>query len=218
MSKNQTLSQNFTRDANHHEFTVDQNSIIVANTQPYGAVAIEQVAKGVNYPNVQSAIDDMAALFILPVNTILTTSDGISPAGVSQIDQFKFTGTVRADGKTTGQKTIINFYGFYTEVTIGDTAEEAASKIKFTLEQAAQKGIAIAEVTTGVTLNILQLRYSDFKTHNLKPYSDQGITITPTTVTPAKAGYGMWTKIGTETRTLDAATGPVTFYYFRRDN
>ena len=218
MSKNILLSQNYSRDASHHEFDVKAGSIIVGNTQPYGSPTIDQVNKGVLYPNVQSAIDDMAALFVMPINSIVINSDGISPAGVAQVDRFKLTGVVASEGKVAGQKTIINVFGFYTEVTVGDTAEEAASKIKFTMELASQKGLALNEVTTGTTLDIIQVRYNDFQQHNLKAFTDQGITVTPTTVTPPKAGYGMWTKIGTETKNLDASQGPITFYYFRRDN
>ena len=63
MSKNINSASNWSRDAGHHVFKTG-NDILVANTNPIGSVSIEQVADNVSFPNVQSAIDDLAALSI----------------------------------------------------------------------------------------------------------------------------------------------------------
>lgn len=218
MSKNTTLSQNTSRNSNFHEFDLKEGNILIANNQPYGSPTIDEAQHGVKYPNVNAAINDMPALFTMGVNTVVINTDGISPAGNSQVDEYKFTGVVKAEGKKPGEKTIINCFGFHTEVTVGATAEEATTSIKATLELAKSDGIVFNDVITGATLDIIQVRYNDFQEHYLKPYTDQGVTITPTTVSPAKPGYGIWTRIGTETRTLDGATGSILLHYFKRES
>lgn len=218
MSKNTLLSQNYSRSASNHEFDVKTGSIIVANNRPYGAVSIEQVEKGITYPNVQSAIDDLASLFVMPINSVITNTDGISPSGVSQVDYYTLTGVVSAEGKVAGETTLINVFGFFAEVIVGQTAEEASASIRASMESAAFDGIAIDSVTIGPTLDIIQVKYNDYQEHTLNAYTDQGVTITPTIITPAKGGYGTWSLIGTEVKSTDPVEGPLSFYYFRRDN
>ena len=218
MSKNIHHAQNWSRNATNLEFNARQGNILVANTQPYGSATIDQVKNGVQYPNVQSALDDMPALFTLPINSIAINTDGISPAGVAQADTWTFSGIAASEGKAPGADMVVNTFGFSTIVKGGGTGDEVATKVKLTLDLAAQKGLAISQVTVGTSLDILQVRYSDYQDHKLVAMTSNGITITPATVTPAKPGYGVWTKIGTEQKTMDASVGVVTFYYFRRDN
>lgn len=218
MSKTTTLSQNTSKNSIFHEFDVKEGNILIANNQPYGSVTIDEAQHGVKYSNVYAAINDMPALFTLGVNSVVVNTDGISPAGNSQVDEYKFTGVVKAEGKKHGDKVILNCFGFHTVVTVGATAEEATASIKATLELAKHDGIVFNDVITGATLDIIQVRYNDFQDHYLKPYTDQGITITPTTVSPAKPGYGIWTRIGTETKALDGSTGNVLLHYFKRES
>lgn len=218
MSKNLLLSKNFSRDASFHKLDTKLNNIIVGNNQPYGSTTIEQVNAGVLYANVQSAIDDLYVFSVLPVNSIIINNDGINPGGAPQVDQYKFEGEVSSEGKETGDAVIINTFGFYTEVLVGDTSEEVVTKVKATLQKAVIDGIAINEVNDGPTDDIIQVSYIDYQQHNLKSFTDKGITVTPTIMTPPRNGYGTWNRIGTESKTLDGALEPVTLYYFRRDN
>ncbi len=217
MSKNLTLSQNYSRDASHHEFALKPGSILVGNNQPYGSLTINQTAVGVNYPNVQAAIDDMPALYTLPLNTIISNVDGISPAGTSQIDEFKFTGQIKDPSKLTGDPIQFNFYGFPTTVLVGDTGEEVAGKVKLQLELAKSAGKVINNVIFGATLDILQIKYNDFQTHVLDQTVQYSVKVVQTTISPAKSGYGVWSRVGTQTITLDGASAPTLFYYFKRE-
>ena len=98
MSKTQSLSQNFSRWANFLKFATTKDNIISGNTQPYGSPTIKQTQDGIFYPNVQSAIDDVASLYTLPINSVVINTDGISPAGKQQIDRYTFTGVVAVNG------------------------------------------------------------------------------------------------------------------------
>lgn len=218
MSKNLTLSENYSKNAFTHQFTTLPGSILVGNNQPVGSPTIDQTRKGVHYPNVQAAIDDMPALFTLGINSVIINTDGINPAGNSQVNDFKFSGTIQYPGKIVGDDVIFDFYGFRATVKVGDTGEEVAAKIKPILEIAVADNHVIDKVNFGATLDILQLRYNDFQTHILPQYTLYGVKVSPTISSPAKPGYGIWSRIGTTTVKLDGATENTTFYYFRRDN
>lgn len=217
MSKNITLAENFSRDAVHHAFAPKTNDILVGNTQPYGSPTITTLAKGVQYSNVQDAIDDVVALYTASIGAVHISEDGSNPAGSAQVDEFKFIGRVVDATKNTGDPLNFSFYGFKVSVLVGDTGEEVAAKVKLVLEEAAARNFVINNVGFGATLDILQIKYNDNQQHILPKVSKDGISITQTTISPAKAGYGVWTRIGTQTLTLDGATAPVTLYYFKRE-
>lgn len=217
MSKNISLATNYSRDSAFHEFALKAGSIDVGNTQPYGSPTISETAKGVQYPNVQAAIDDLAAMFTVAPGGVHISEDGINPAGSSQVDDFKFVGQIQEAGKLAGDPINFDFYGFPTVVAVGDTGEEVAAKVKLQLELAASNNHVINSVSFGATLDILQIKYNDYQTHVLPKRSYKNVTITQTTVSPAKPGYGVWTRIGTQTLTLDGATAPTTLYYFKRE-
>lgn len=217
MSKNISLASNYSREASYHEFAVKTGSLDVGNTQPYGSPTISETSKGILYPNTQSAIDDLAAMFTTGIGGVHISEDGINPAGSSQVDEFKFTGIVQDADKLAGDDINFDFYGFPTVVKVGDTGEEVAAKVKLKLEEAASANYVINTVGFGATLDILQIKYNDYQTHVLPKRSYKNITTEQTTVSPAKSGYGVWTRIGTQTLTLDGATSPVTLYYFKRE-
>ncbi|ADG60068.1 baseplate wedge subunit [Acinetobacter phage Acj9] len=217
MSNNLTLSRNISRDASFHKFATKHESIIIGNNQPYGSPTINQTLQGIHYANTQSAIDDCVAMFEMPKGACIINTTGVSPAAISQVDDFTFVGNVSIPGATVGSTAIIDFYGFPVTVTQGDTGEEVASKVKIALETAASQNHVFSSVGFGSTLDILQIRYIDGQTHILPQTSTFGVKVTQTIASPAKPGYGVWRRIGTETKTLDGAATPITLYYFERE-
>lgn len=217
MSKNITLAENFSRDAVHHAFAPKVGDITVGNTQPYGSATISSLALGVKYPNVQSAVDDLAALYTASIGAVHISEDGSNPAGSSQVDEFKFTGRIVDPTKLAGAPLNFSFYGFNVVVAVGDTGEEVAAKVKLILDQATTSNFIINNVNFGGTLDTLQIKYNDNQQHVLPQLLQLGVGIKQTTISPAKFGYGVWTRIGTQTLTLDGATAPVTLYYFKRE-
>lgn len=217
MSKNINLANNWSKKTVRSEFITKPGNIIVGNNQPYGSPNIESVQNGVDYPNAQAAIDDMAALFILPVNTVIITNDGISPGGASQQDEFKFVGNVTDSALDPGTDVVFNFLGFDVIVKVGDSPEEVAAKVKLVLDVAVSDRFVINRVNAGATLDILQITYNDYQRHVIKPYISQGVSVTQSILSPARSGYGIWSRLGTQTITLDGAVGSTVLTYFKRD-
>lgn len=205
------------RLADFLEFTVDTGNYDVMNKQPYGSVTITQLAKGVDYANVQSAIEDIRGFSIHPINTVIINTDGVSPDGVSQSDQWEFSGLVEDDNLAAGADVIILVYGFPVTVKVGNTAEEVANKVRLVLEDAVTADFVISKANVSATAgNILDVTYIDSQQHNLKPFITKGITVTPSLISPNKTGYGSWTRIGTKTETLDGMAQPLLLHYFKR--
>lgn len=205
------------RLASFTEFSTEAGSSDVMSRQPYGSVTISQLVKGVEYPNAQSAIDDIRGFAVRAINTIEINDDGISPEGISQIDQWAFDGAVEDDTLTAGDEVVISVFGFSVKALVGDTGEEFAAKVKLVLEDAITASYVISAVEVSSSAgNILNVTYADNQQHNLVGSSFKGITITPTILSPAKAGYGAWVRIGTKTETLDGSATPVILHYFKR--
>lgn len=218
MSKTTTLSQNVSRDSSYHAFTQELDSIIVGNSQPVGSVSIEQISKGVMYPNVQDAIGDAANIGILPLNSIVIMKDGVSPAGIHQVDNYIFSGKVNDPNKGLQEEMQIVLYGIPVKVKNGDTAEQVALKAKLEFDVLVAKGIAFNFVNMGATNNILEVGYLDFKKHTLPTYSVNGLSVAQTIVSPNKPGYGLWQRLGSVDVTFTGETNPTTLTYFQRYN
>ncbi|ANA49498.1 baseplate wedge subunit [Salmonella phage vB_SnwM_CGG4-1] len=187
----------------------------VMSKQPYGSLTISEYSKGIEFPNVQSAINDVRNFTIRPINSIEINTDGVSPEGVSQTDTWTFTGTVVKPDGGTGDA-IISVFGFPVTATVGDTAEEFTAKAKLVLEDAVLKNFIINTVSQGSTGAELTVSYIDNQTHVLQPETHFGITVSSTIISPAKPGYGAWTRIGTKTETLEGSATPVLLHYFKR--
>lgn len=218
MSKTVTLSQNVSKDSSFHEYTIEEGSIIVGNNQPVGSVSIEQIAKGVEYPNVQDAIGDAATLGMLPINAVVTVADGISPAGIHQVDNIVFSGTVNDPNKGLQEQMQIVIFGIPVTIKNGDTAEQVAMAAKIQFEMYMSRGLAFDFVNMGATNNILEIGYLDFKKHVLTPYVVNGLSITQNIINPNKFGYGLWQRLGSQNITFEGTTDPVTLTYFQRYN
>lgn len=214
---NGTLSHNTSKAAVTHSFEVQPNSIIIANARPIGGVTINSSAKGVNYPNTQSAIDDISSMVEQAIGSVSINTTGVSPQGSSQVDDFVFTGTVKHPTKVNGDPVDFDFYGIPVVVNVGDTGEEVAAKIKLRLDAIAGEGRIFNSVSHGATLDIIQVTYTDHQPHILPVLSQYTLKVTQTQTSPSKPGYGSWVRIGTQTLTLDGSTAPVTLFYFKRE-
>lgn len=202
------------RQADYLQFNTTTNNDVMGK-QPYGSLTITQLVNGIEYPNVQSAINDVRNFSIRPVNAIEINTDGISPEGISQTDMWSLSGTVtRADGLT--DDCIISLFGFDVGVSVGDTAEEVTAKAKLVLQNAVTNNFVLNVVNDGPSGHELEVTYIDNQQHSLKSKTQFGITMTSTNLTPGKEGYGAWTRIGTKSETLDGSASPVLLHFFKR--
>lgn len=205
------------RNADFLGYSPTLGDIDVMNRQAVGSVTISQTSKGFYEPNVQSAINDVHSLSILPINSIVINSDGISPEGQSQVDDWIFTGTVSNESDPVGTEVIIPVFGFPVKALVGDNAEEFATKVKTSLAEAVTNRMAINSYTDHPTDgNTIQVTYIDNQAHNLESYYSYGITISASSVSPSKPGYGDWSRIGAQTITFDGSSDQTILYYFKR--
>lgn len=203
------------RNANYLEFNTG-NDIDVMSSQPVGSVTISQLSEGVEYSNVQAAINDVHAFSILAVNSIVVNTDGVSPEGQSQIDNWIFEGTV-TNNDGTSEDCVVNVYGLHVKAKVGDNAEEFTAKVKLSIADVVSKRMAIKEYTDHSTDgNKIQVTYIDNQPHTLKSYSSNGIKIRSELVSPSKPGYGNWMRIGSQTIKFDGKDEPTILYYFKR--
>lgn len=213
ISKTASLAHNFSRNGGFHEFDIGKD-IMIGNNLPIGSPSIDQTIKGVTYPNVQDAIKDLQSLYELPINSVVTNTDGIEPGSVSQVDVYKFSGAVSAEGLSVGDPVILNVFGFPVPVLVGDTSDEVSTKAKVVLDEAAFKNNVFRTIAAPVTSE-LQVTYIDQKPHVLPSYTTSGIRIEQVINSPSRPGYGSWTKIGTADVTLSGQPN-TTIFYFKR--
>ncbi|UKH49564.1 baseplate wedge subunit and tail pin [Enterobacter phage vB-EclM_KMB17] len=205
------------RSAAFLQYEQATGSIDVMNTQPVGSNTISQKYQGVEFPNVQSAIEDIRGFAILPIGSIVINDTGVSPEGIQQIDAWTFTGTVSVDGKNTGDSVLVDVYGFMVPATVGDTDTEFTAKAKTVLENAITAGEIISTVEVSSSAgNILNVKYIDNQQHVLPSYSSCGISVSASIQSPSKVGYGTWDLIGRQSLTFDGATSPTVLQYFKR--
>lgn len=188
----------------------------VSGNRPIGGVSATQTNKGVFFPTVQSAIDDLANRCDLPVNTVVQNTDGVVPGFTNQSDQLKFSGVTTGPA---GTPHMIYVLGFPVLVNPTDTAILVASKAYSVLLDATVEGTAIQSVSIDTAdLTVLNITYNDYQSHIFPDVTQHGITISQTTVVQPRAGYGNWEQMGTQDVTLagGSVNGTITLYYFKR--
>ena len=223
MSKALGISNNISNTADAIIYTVDTSVPVIANKNPIGAVSIDQIAKGFSNPSVQSAIEDIAAVSIQDIGTIVTNVTGTSPAGLQQTTRATFSGVVviadplSSDPITSTSSRIVEFLGIPITLIQGEDSDAIATKFSTALQVYATNSIGVDSVEQNQTTpSIIDFEHSDYNNHNYATEYNNGITVTYTVLSPAKYGYGNWLQIGQEDKTLGSST--VTFHYFQRES
>lgn len=207
------------RLADYLQFRVNKSKpTFVANQRPLGGVSASQTMKGIFYPTIQGAIDDLAGRNDLPVNSVVINTDGLPPGFNNQSDQLKFTGQVIGNP---GESKMIYVLGFPVTVEVGDTDIAVASKAYAVLADALVNTIAISSVEIdSADATVLNITYNDYQNHIYTPEPQYGISITQTIVVEGKSGYGNWARMGIVDQPLvgGEVDGSITLYYFRRES
>lgn len=210
ISKTREGAKVFSRQSGTHE--LDQTNLpgaMLSSTSKMGTASVDQLQLGVDYPNTQSAIDDLVNAYQVPINCVVTFADSLTtPGGDSMEEELVFT------GEATG--TLIHVYGVPVQVDIGDNAVAVSTKALAVLNKYKDAKIAIKTAVAVPGFNDkLKVSFLDTNPHANYNYSSAGITIAGLTTTPAKPGYGSWTKIGTGI-IKDGSGADVTLHYYKR--
>lgn len=201
------------REANYLQFELDPEDISVGDQVPYGSVTLKQTQRGVWYPNIQAAIDDVRAMIPSDVGEVVTNVTGISPGKTQQITRAVFSGVVKLEDEVTEE--IVEILGVAVKLKNGDTAEIAAAKWLNILESMVADKVAIAAVfSSASTQNIVDITHLDYQNHTFETFKWNGITVNFSVLSPAKQGYGSWNFLGSEDKVF--ASNTVRFHYFQR--
>ncbi len=206
------------RHASYLEFqNTSKNITAVMGQRAIGGPSATQTTEGIFYPTVQSAIDDIAFRYELPVGSVITNTNNLSPAAISQSDKIKFTGSISGAG--VGDTVLFFIFGIPVEVIVGDSAVLVASKVNDALLTAVADSLIVSSsAIDSVDQSILNITYNDYQNHNFAPFAQYGCTLSQTITQQPRGGYGSWEYLGTSTQTLSGGTanGAISLYHYKR--
>lgn len=217
ISKTLEGAHNTSRRATHIEYQTKPGTQIMG-VRNIGGPTVESFIDGVDYPNVQSAIDDLQTLTMLPINAIYVSDVQTSPEGVRQAEMLTFSGSVLP---SEFNKSVIYVYGIPFIVDAGTNADAVCDIVLAKFEEMRDADILFYSVQrqTGTTTPILEIQFIDSADHgNIENFSNWGIVVQREITVPGKPGYGNWEYMGKEGKTLTggSVTDPFELYYFKR--
>lgn len=187
---------------------------LIGGKRTIGGANVDQLRKGIDYPNVQSAIDDLYSLTQqIPINGVIMMTEDSPPTAVQQVETITFDGTVQnPDPDQT--KATVHVYGFpfvFDNTTNASTVCETVFN-KFTEFVNDEKYFDLV-TRKGLNGEILEVRFIDAVPHPVTNATENGISMVGVIDVQARSGYGTWSKLGE----IDlAVTPPVPIYYFKR--
>lgn len=202
------------READFLQYEMGTKEPLIGGKRTIGGANVDQLRKGVDYPNLQSAVDDLYSLAQqIPINGVLMMTEDSPPTAVQQVETITFSGEVlNADPDQT--KATIHVYGFpfvFDNTTNASTVCETVFN-KFTEFVNDEKYFDLV-TRKGTNGELLEVRFIDAVPHPVTDEVEHGITMLGTIDVQAKSGYGTWSKLGE----VDLAVTPVVpIYYFKR--
>lgn len=216
-SKTREGGRDYSRRAGLHELSLDNIPAgQILGIGQIGGATVDQLQQGIKFPNVQSAIDDLANMYQVPVGMVVSSDNAsISLAGVNMVERLTITGVVT--GGPQGSDTFIEVYGIPVKVQVGQNDVAVTVEVLKVLNTYKTNGIAIKDVkaTSGVNTSI-DVTFLDTKPHKNYLYNKNGISVIGETSTAAVPGYGSWAKVGTMQIDGVSAGSKLMLHYFKR--
>lgn len=210
LSKTREGAKVFSRRAGTEELSQDNFPLAqIGGTTKIGSPTVDQLQLGVEFPNVQSAIDDLVQLYQTPINGVVIYTDDIkTPAGINMTERLVISGEATS--------TVTYVYGIPVPILVGDNHESVTTKALAVLNKYKDAGIAIRQVGKVAGSNSqLDVTFNDTNPHENYRYSNNGITIQGTTQSVAVPGYGTWSKIGEQDVTFTGGSTTKLYYHKR---
>lgn len=193
---------------------------IIGNMSQVGSPTIVDSINGVKTPNVNAAINDLISISILPINTIIQNTDGVSPQGQAQQLKITFSGKYHPFVYTEETGNVnAEILGIPVEIPIGATEDKITAAFFKSASELSAKGFYFSSVdlvgpTEPYSVNLELISPTE---ELIKPQLvGNQLNIDIEVVSPAKPGYGIWTLIGTEIKTLTGSTDAIEIYYYKR--
>lgn len=211
ISKTRSKASAFSNDAAFISYDPGSKDPVIGNARAIGGLNVDQSRKGSFINNVQSAIDDLYTLSMLRIGDVLVSTNSTPPQAAGQIETLSFSGTVNNQHNPEAKKVSIEVLGYPFIVDNGTSGVSLCEKVHAKFQELATKNILFTEVKRkGSGNDQLELHYIDAIPHEATSINKYGITITGNIDSPARAGYGSWSKIGTEDKFGE------TINYFKR--
>ena len=184
-------------------------------------------------PNVQSAIETLAATSQIPINGIYTSSTSANPndPNAYQIDEITVSFTGGSGDIATDSDLTAYMYGVLFEIPAGSEVSNIKPIIETALNNSGFFQSVIVTTDDNVTFPTITVNVSHIRSNNKIPcYIDDGAgqnkqtfdnlqlvaTISQTAGETTNLGYGTWTYLGFVNTAL--SEGSVNIHYFRRDS
>ncbi|QDH49024.1 baseplate wedge and tail pin protein [Pantoea phage Phynn] len=214
ISKTREGAKVASREADFLQYNPGSKDPVIGGKRPIGGANVDQTRKGVDYANVQSAIDDLYSMKDqMPINAVLTTTDDFPPTAVQQVETLTFSGEV-INPNPDYTFSIIEVYGipfrFENNTNASSVCEAVYNKFNEMAESEQLFDLATRKGTEG---EILEVRFIDSLPHPVTSFTSHGVTVEGTIDVQARAGYGTWSKLGESDLPVDPA---VHVYYFKR--
>ncbi len=182
-----------------------------------GDSTVDEIENGAWNPNAQSAIMQLAMAAILPIGSVLQSTDASNPFNSAQFNEtISYTGTSTVDN--------ISLYGVSVSLLVGDSDNAIAEKVFLSL---LESGLFDMVPTDHVPpSNTFVLKHRSSRPHNTSytsTYTDILDPLGESTGIQAKSvvagessgetslGYGQWELYHTDTTNF-----PTNMYYYRR--
>lgn len=189
------------------------NDVIVGGKNPIGSTTIDQGKRGILFPTIQSAIDDLYSMTILPIGSILTNTTGFNPQGESQVTRIVFgdSYSIPEDDNSNG-KYYINILGIDMYLNISDIQNRSnfITEVESILNENISNGFILSYLQK-VDDNTYDVKFIDNQYHEATSYGNPNIiTITESIISEFNHGYGTWVKLGQEEKFSEV------IHYFKR--
>lgn len=211
ISKTRSKASAFSNDAAFISYDPGSKDPVIGNSRPIGGVSVDQSRKGSFINNVQSAIDDLYSISMIRIGDVLVSTNSTPPQAAGQIETLSFTGTVNNQHDPSAKKVQIDILGYPFIVNVGTSGVSLCEKVsaKFT-ELMNQNKLFKTVKRKGSGNDKIEIHYIDSLEHEATNISKYGISITGNIDSPARVGYGSWSRMGTEEKF------GTTLFYFKR--
>lgn len=211
ISKTRSKASAFSNDAAFISYDPGSKDPIIGNSRPIGGVNADQSRKGSYISNVQSAIDDLYTLSMIRVGDILVTTNSTAPQAAGQIETLTFAGTVNNQHNPEAKKVQIDVLGYPFIVDNGTSGVSLCEKVTAKFTELMDQNIMFSQVKRkGSGNDQIEIHYIDSVEHEATNINKYGITVTGNIDSPARVGYGSWSRMGTEEKF------GTTLFYFKR--
>lgn len=211
ISKTRSKASVFSSDAAFISYDPGSKDPVIGDIRPIGGLNVDQSRKGSFINNVQSAIDDLYSISMLNVGDVLVTTNSTPPEAAGQIETLSFTGTVTNKHDPAAKKVVIEVLGYPFVVNVGTSNVALCEMVTTKFTELKDKSILFSKVQRKGTGNDqIEIQYIDSNAHEATVVEKYGISVRGEINSPARYGYGAWSRLGTEEK-FDS-----TLFYFKR--